>query len=121
MPAEIVTRRAYEPPSPKDGYRVLVDRIWPRGVKKVDLDIADWMRHLAPSDALREWFGHEPPKWAEFKKRYFAELDALTGEGAAELATLRQHVADDPQVTLVFGAHDEKHNNAVALADYLRP
>ena len=114
MPAQIATRRAYEPPTADDGYRVLVDRIWPRGVKKVDLDIAEWMRHLAPSDELRDWFGHEPPKWPEFQKRYRAEL----AENPA-VEELRALIATHDPVTLLYSAHDEAENQAVVLLDFL--
>lgn len=114
--AQIMIRRAYEPASPTDGYRVLVDRIWPRGVKKEDLHLDAWTKHLAPSDELRKWFNHEPDKWPEFRRRYHAELAALEGDGATELAQLAQH---EGPMTLLFGAHEERYNNAVALREYL--
>lgn len=110
----IQVKRAYEPPVDDDGLRVLVDRIWPRGRTKEELKIDHWMKSLAPSTALRRWFNHDPQKWAAFKKRYFSELD----ERQDELAGLLEH-AGDGRLTLVFGARDEKHNNAVALREYL--
>ena len=116
--AQIWIRRAYEPASKVDGTRVLVDRLWPRGVKKADLDVVAWTKHLAPSDELRMWFNHDPQKWAEFKRRYFAELDHLSGDGAAELADLRKR-ATQGRLTLVFGAHEPRYNNAAALRHYL--
>ncbi|RAZ92723.1 hypothetical protein DPM33_02270 [Mesorhizobium hawassense] len=114
MAFDIPVKRIYEPPAEADGQRVLVDRIWPRGVAKKDAALALWLKDIAPSDALRKWFGHEPERWAEFQKRYRAELDA-NGDAVAELRELLR----EGKVTLLYGAHDEKHNNAVALADYL--
>lgn len=108
-------KRAYEPPAPDDGQRVLVDRIWPRGVTREALRIDAWLKDLAPSSALRRWFGHDPAKWDEFRRRYGAELDAA-GEPVAELRRLWRA----GPVTLVYGARDEAHNNAVALRDWLR-
>lgn len=103
-------RRAYEPPSPEDGWRVLVDRLWPRGVRRTAARIDEWARELAPSDRLRRWFGHDPGRWAEFRRRYRAELaappDAL--RALARKAARRR-------VTLVYGARDEARNNAVVL------
>lgn len=118
--AQIWIRRAYEPAKKSDGVRVLVDRIWPRGVKKEDLHVEAWTKHLAPSDALRKWFDHEPPKWPEFKKRYFAELDEMNGAGADELSELKKRAAESGRLTLVFGAHEARYNNAAALRDYLQ-
>lgn len=108
-------KRVYEEPSSQDGLRVLVDRLWPRGLKKDAAKVDQWLKDLAPSDALRKWFGHEPAKWAEFRKRYFAEL----GGKADELAELRK-LARKGAVMLLYGAKDEEHNNAVALQEYLR-
>jgi uncharacterized protein YeaO (DUF488 family) len=112
MPIQV--KRAYEPPAPGDGYRVLVDRLWPRGVSKEKLALDEWRKEIAPSDALRKWFGHDPEKWAEFRKRYFAELDGQRDR----VLELLQH-ADPGPLTLVYGAKDEEHNNAVALDEYL--
>lgn len=108
-------KRAYEPAAKSDGQRILVDRLWPRGVSKEKLD-AVWLKDLAPSAALRNWFGHRPERWGEFLRRYFAELDA-NPEAVAEL---RRHLRAGP-VTLVYGARDETHNQAVALREYLEP
>lgn len=110
----IRTKRAYDPPAPQDGARFLVDRLWPRGRRKEDARIDAWLRDLAPSDALRRWFGHDPKRWAEFKRRYFAELDRKPHA----LRPLLEAARKGP-VTLVFGARDVDHNNAVALKEYL--
>jgi uncharacterized protein YeaO (DUF488 family) len=94
---------------------VLVDRLWPRGLSKHDLEDVIWIREVAPSAELRKWFGHQPERWAEFRRRYFAELRVNPA-----VAVLRELIAAGP-VTLIYGAHDELHNQAVALAEYLRP
>jgi uncharacterized protein YeaO (DUF488 family) len=113
----IALKRAYEPPSEKDGRRILVDRVWPRGVGKDELRLDAWYRELAPSTQLRKWFGHDPERWSEFQKRYQAELKK-TGlrERLQELAAM----AKRGKVTLVYGAQDEEHNQAVVLRDYLK-
>ena len=98
---QIRLRRAYDDPSPQDGQRILVDRIWPRGVSKDDLQIDEWMEDVAPSDDLRDWFDHDPDKWDEFKKRYAKELD----EKDEVVDVLRDRVAAG-RVTLVYGAKD---------------
>ncbi|RTL94681.1 MAG: DUF488 domain-containing protein [Hyphomicrobiales bacterium] len=115
MAFDIAVKRAYEAPDKADGQRVLVDRIWPRGVRKEDAELTLWLKEIAPSDELRKWFGHEPERWAEFQERYRAELDG-NDEAVAELRGLLR----EGRVTLLYGAHDEAHNNAVALAEYLR-
>lgn len=107
-------KRAYDPYLPEDSQRVLVDRLWPRGLSKQDLADVVWLRDLAPSAHLRKWFGHKPERWPEFRRRYFAEL----GVNPAT-QTLRELTATGP-VTLIYGARDEIHNQAVALAEYLR-
>lgn len=107
---EIRLKRAYDPPDRSDGVRVLVDRLWPRGVKKSDAAIDVWLKEVAPSTALRQWFGHDPAKWDEFQKRYQAEL-----RENASLDTLRAIVARNRRTTLVFGARDQNHNDAVVL------
>ncbi len=107
-------KRAYEPPAEGDGYRVLVDRVWPRGVTKDTLRLDAWLKDLAPSTALRKWFAHDPEKWQEFRERYFRELDGL--RPALEDLARR---AGAGRVTLVFAARDSERNNAVALKDYL--
>ena len=110
----IAVKRAYEAPTAMDGCRVLVDRIWPRGVTKEDAAIDAWVKEVAPSTSLRKWFGHDPAKWAEFKQRYFGELAEREGAVGAML-----EACDGATLTLVFAAKDEEHNNAVALKEYL--
>lgn len=112
---ELRTKRAYDPAADADGRRVLVDRMWPRGVGKQRACIHYWARDLAPSAELRKWFGHDPARWDGFRRRYFRELDAC-GDG---VAALRQALAGAPRATLVFAARDPLHNNAVALAEFL--
>jgi len=107
-------KRAYEKPARADGYRVLVDRIWPRGISKAAAKIDGWQKEIAPSTGLRKWFGHDPDRWLEFKRRYFAELEARH----EALAKLRE-LATGGTITLVFGAKDTEHNQAVALKEYL--
>lgn len=113
----ITVKRAYDPPEAKDGRRILVDRVWPRGVTKDELRLDGWYRELAPSTELRKWFGHDPERWPEFQKRYAAELRrAGMRERLSELATM----AKRSKVTLLFGARDEEHNQAIVLRDYLK-
>ena len=109
----ISLKRAYEPPAETDGMRVLVDRLWPRGVTKSRARIDLWLKDLAPSTALREWFGHDPGKWPEFRKRYRAEL-----KGNPALAELREQ-SRQRDITLVYAARDELHNDAVVLKQVL--
>ncbi|MGE5620595.1 MAG: DUF488 domain-containing protein [Sphingomonadaceae bacterium] len=109
-------KRAYEPPAPDDGYRVLIDRLWPRGVKKEDLALDAWLKQLAPSTELRRWFGHDPAKWAEFQRLYRQELS--TPEAERLLAELRER-ARRGWVTLLYAAKDEEHNDAVVLRQLL--
>ncbi|TIW19075.1 MAG: DUF488 domain-containing protein [Mesorhizobium sp.] len=115
MAFDIAVKRIYEAPTKADGQRVLVDRIWPRGVSKKDAALALWLKEIAPSDELRKWFGHEPERWPEFRKRYRTEL-GRNEEAVAQLRVLLR----EGKVTLLYGAHDEAHNNAVALAEYLQ-
>ena len=110
----VVLKRAYEPAAPDDGQRVLVDRLWPRGVSKEKAAIDLWLKEIAPSTALRQWFGHDPARWEEFQSRYRAELDA-NGEVVGQL----RDVIRAGKTTLVYGARDEVHNDAVVLAAYL--
>ncbi len=110
----IWTRRAYDEPGQTDGQRILVDRVWPRGVSKEDLKLDDWLKEIAPSDDLRQWFDHDPDKWDEFRSRYAKELQDATDA----VQELRDRLAEG-RVTLVYGAKDEEHNNAVALKDWL--
>ena len=107
-------KRVYEPRDKTDGQRVLVDRIWPRGIRKESLRDAIWMKELGPSTSLRQWFGHRPERWAEFRKRYRAELDA-----APEPLTRLRALMKEGGVTLLYSARDAEHNQAVALREYL--
>jgi len=110
----LAVKRAYDKVEATDGQRILVDRLWPRGIKSEDARIDKWMKELAPSDNLRKWFRHDPAKWAEFKRRYAAELASADSERALrELAA----AAGQGNVTLVYGARDREHNNAVALKE----
>ena len=112
--AHVRLKRAYEPAAPEDGVRVLVDRLWPRGIRKEDAAIDHWMKEVAPSSALRQWFGHDPARWPEFRRRYAKELHAH-GDAIEAL----RHLVRQSTVTLVFGARDEEHNDAVVLRDIL--
>jgi uncharacterized protein YeaO (DUF488 family) len=112
---DVRLKRAYEPPSTSDGYRVLVDRLWPRGVRKERASLDEWEKELAPSTELREWFAHEPARFAEFRRRYTDELRSER----PRLAALRRR-AREGTLTLVYSARDEQHNDAVVLADVLR-
>jgi uncharacterized protein YeaO (DUF488 family) len=114
--AAVRMKRAYDPASDYDGYRVLVDRLWPRGVRKETARIDVWMRDLAPSAELRRWFGHDPARWDEFRRRYRAEL--ADPQRRALLDELAQHARRGP-LTLLYGARDIAHNNAVVLRDVL--
>jgi len=107
--------RVYDPPGQDDGFRVLVDRVWPRGIRKEDAKADVWLKEAGPSTELRKWFGHDPERFDEFARRYRTEL-----EGGAALAELREIVAEHPVVTLLYGAKDTEHNQAVVLADVLR-
>jgi uncharacterized protein YeaO (DUF488 family) len=107
-------KRVYEPASPEDGVRVLVDRLWPRGLKKTDVDLASWMKDVAPSAALRQWFSHEPERFTEFKRRYTAEL-----RNNPALPELRK-LGKGQLVTLLYAAHDPQINHAVVLLSVLR-
>jgi uncharacterized protein YeaO (DUF488 family) len=109
-------KRVYEPKESSDGKRILVDRLWPRGISKDKAFLFEWMKDLAPSDELRKWFAHEPEKWAEFRRRYRAELDAE--EQKALLEKIAQ-LASKGSVTLVYGAKDTEHNNAVVLEELI--
>jgi uncharacterized protein YeaO (DUF488 family) len=111
----VTIKRVYEPPDASDGTRVLVDRLWPRGLAKDKAKIDRWAKELSPSDELRRWFGHDPARWAEFQKRYRAELKA-SGGLVRELASL---AGGRERLTLLYAAKDEQHNNAVVLAELL--
>lgn len=110
----ISLKRAYSPPSPEDGVRILVDRLWPRGVRKADAAIDRWAKEVAPSTELRRWFGHDPSRWDEFRHRYTAEL----AQNTALVNELRA-IARKGRLTLVYAARDELHNEAVLLRDVL--
>lgn len=107
-------KRAYEPASPNDGFRVLVERLWPRGLKKTDAALDLWLKEVAPSQELRRWFSHDPAKWEEFSQRYSAEL-----AGRPDAIQLLKEKLRQGRVTLVYGAKDEEHNAAVALKKFL--
>lgn len=107
-------KRAYDTPETSDRTRFLVDHLWPRGLKKEALKVKSWIREVSPSNELRHWFGHEPAKWNEFQRRYFAELDHKPDAWQPLLEAAQQG-----DITLVFGARDTEHNNAVALKSYL--
>ncbi len=107
-------RRVYEAPSPEDGLRVLVDRLWPRGLSKAEARIDVWLKDIAPSHELRRWFGHDSAKWEEFKARYYAELEARP----EAVNTLLRHASEGP-VTLLHAAKEPRFNNAAALSEYL--
>lgn len=107
-------KRIYDKPARADGRRVLVDRVWPRGLTKEETQIDDWLKEIAPSTRLRKWFGHDPARWKEFKRRYANELD----HRREQVERLAQQ-ASKRTVTLLFGAKDIEHNNAVALKEYI--
>jgi uncharacterized protein YeaO (DUF488 family) len=112
--SNVKLKRAYERPAAGDGTRILIDRLWPRGVKKVNAAIDQWAKDIAPSTALRKWFDHDPARWQEFRSRYAVEVY----EHPEQLKRLRALARQGP-ITLVFSAHDEVHNDAVALRDFL--
>ena len=114
MKTALRIKRVYEAPAKEDGARVLVDRIWPRGLSKQEAAIDEWMKEIAPSSALRSWFGHDPQRWPEFRERYFKEL----GSSADAVSRLVALMSDQP-VTLLFAARDTERNNAVALVQYI--
>jgi len=111
---DLKTKRVYEQPKETDGYRVLVDRVWPRGMSKKKANIDLWLKDIAPSSELRKWFSHDREKWPEFKDRYFRELQ----EKPKLLKSIRDK-AKEGRVTLVYGAKDEQFNNAVCLKEFI--
>lgn len=113
-PPPVRVRRVYDPPSPEDGSRVLVDRLWPRGLSREKAKLDLWLKEIAPSDQLRRWFGHDPARWPDFEAAYRAELAA----NAEALDRLRA-LCRDGKVTLTYAARDAEHNNAVVLANLL--
>jgi uncharacterized protein YeaO (DUF488 family) len=115
MGLDVAVKRVYDPSEQADGQRVLVDRLWPRGLSRERAELTLWLKDIAPSDELRHWFDHKAERWEEFQRRYAAEL-AGKAEALRELGNL----LENGRVTLLYAAHDEKHNNAVALAVWLR-
>lgn len=113
-PARIVCKRVYDDADDQDGHRVLIDHMWPRGIRKEDLNADEWRKDLAPSNDLRKWFGHDPKLWAAFYQKYHAELDRHSEEITALL-----NAAEGGPLTLLYAARDRDHNNAVALKMYL--
>jgi uncharacterized protein YeaO (DUF488 family) len=112
---DIRLKRAYEPPSPQDGRRILVDRLWPRGLRRAEARVDSWLKEIAPSTELRRWFAHDPTRWEEFRRRYRAELAA-----SAHLLGELRAIARTGPLTLVYAARDEHHNDAVVLREVLR-
>jgi uncharacterized protein YeaO (DUF488 family) len=110
----IKIKRVYDPIDPKDGVRYLVERLWPRGMKKDTLKLDGWLKDVAPSDALRRWFNHDPARWEEFRKRYLTELDGKPDAWRSIIETARQE-----PVTLLYSTHDVEHNSAVVLKAFL--
>lgn len=115
MTETIQLKRVYEPPDKTDGTRFLVERLWPRGIKKSDLSGVPWLKDVAPSTELRKWFHHDPERWREFRQRYFAELRHQRDDLSPILAALNKGT-----VTLLYSSHDTEHNNAVALREFLQ-
>ena len=111
----IKLKRAYEPVSRADGTRFLVERLWPRGLSKDKLHLDGWLKEVGPSTELRKWFGHDPEKWSQFRTRYFRELDSHPESWRPIVSAARGGT-----VTLIYSSHDEEHNNAVALREYLQ-
>jgi uncharacterized protein YeaO (DUF488 family) len=107
-------KRAYEPPAPDDGARILIDRLWPRGVSKAGAAVDQWLKDIAPSTELRKWFGHDPAKWQEFRRRYAEEV-----RQQPDLLDQLRSLARKGTLTLVYSAHDEAHNDAVVLRELL--
>ncbi len=113
----ITLKRVYEPPADEDGERILVDRLWPRGVARTEARLSCWMKEVAPTSALRKWFGHEPSRWEEFRRRYAEELQAPDKQALLkDIAAKSRHGV----VTLVFGARDPDHNHALVLTQLIR-
>lgn len=115
MKYQVVIKRIYEEPSDEDGQRILIDRLWPRGLKKGSVHLDEWIKTISPSDELRKWFAHDPAKFDEFAKRYKEELE----NKEADIQHLRQ-LCEQGKVTLLYAAKDEKHNNAVVLLDVIK-
>jgi uncharacterized protein YeaO (DUF488 family) len=116
-PHQLVVKRVYDPPDPGDGARILVDRLWPRGLSRDKVALDDWLPDVAPSTSLRRWYGHDPVRFAEFAERYRRELD--DAQHAAALTKLVAHLAAEPVVTLLTATRDLAHGHTVVLADVL--
>ena len=115
MGQKIQLKRAYEPASPEDGYRIYIDRLWPRGLSHATFHYDSWDKQIAPSTELREWFHEDPTdRWDEFEKRYSAELSSNPA-----FAELKKEIADKPEVTLLYSSHDPLHNNAIIVKNHL--
>ena len=110
----ILLKRAYDPKASRDGRRFLVERLWPRGIRKAELPLDGWLKEVAPSTGLRQWFGHDPVRWNEFRRRYRIEL-----ERGPQHWKLLLDAARKGDITLVFSSHDVEHNNAVVLKEFL--
>jgi uncharacterized protein YeaO (DUF488 family) len=110
----IGVKRIYEKTEPSDGRRIMVDRLWPRGMKKEEAKIDEWMKEIAPSDQLRKWFSHDPAKWNEFRAKYWKELD-----GKHDIVSKLAKECKDKKITLVYSSKESRYNNAVALKEYL--
>src|SRR5271154_5231523 len=110
----IYLKRAYEKPSPKDGERILVERLWPRGLTKARAAVDLWLKDVAPSPELRKWFGHDPARWKQFERRYWKEL-----QGQQEAVEMLRQKAKRGAVTLVYAARDQEHNSALSLKEFL--
>ncbi|HRN90620.1 MAG TPA: DUF488 domain-containing protein [Candidatus Saccharibacteria bacterium] len=108
-------KRIYDEPAETDGYRVLVDRLWPRGVSKEKAALDEWIKEVGPTDELRKWFGHQPERYSEFKTKYQKELDS-----SPAFKELKDIVSKHKNVTLLYSAHDSEHNQATVLLDYLK-
>ena len=115
MTAMLKLKRAYDPAAEADGTRILVERLWPRGLSKAKVRVDTWLKEVAPSTDLRKWFGHDPEKWPQFRERYFRELDERPDAWQPIVSNARRGL-----VTLIYSSHDTVHNNAVALQEYLR-
>lgn len=111
----ILIKRAYEEPGPEDGRRILVERLWPRGLRKADAKVDEWLKDIAPSTNLRKWYGHDPEKWREFKTRYWSELDKKK-----DVVEKLRFESANHKITLLFGSKEEKLNSAAALKEYLK-
>ena len=111
---DLKIKRVYEKPSAEDGFRILVDRLWPRGLTKEKASVDLWLKEIAPGTMLRKWFGHDPDKWNEFRKRYLLELD----QNKEQVILLKEHLKNGT-VTLLYGTKDEEHNEAVVLRDMI--